>query len=165
MYEAYGEKTRGPLGIFKQRSVTGKIPAAGIEAVFKDESNEIGLTVEADDTLLIRSYGTSPVRVAFRAQPQMGKPEVVVFLHPGNNEIRTGRSQVTITPLDREQRKRIVIQGPEPRPLRLSDEEVNGLMRGIDLMRENVKAAHNEGHKRGLDEGYLQGSQPHPSNL
>src|SRR3989344_5388410 len=132
MYEARGEKPRR-FGL-RKRTFQTTIPQ-GLELVCNNGVDAIGLTVEPSGALVIKSYGFHPVRVAYRAQPQMDRPAVTLFLHPGKSEVITPRSHITITSLDPVRRERIIIEAPEPKPLTYTNGEVKALMTGIDLMR------------------------------
>lgn len=79
--------------------------------------------------------------------------------------MRTGRSHITITSLEEGVKDRIVVQSPEPEPLTLNDREVRAMLLGMNSMLTTVDTAYSDGKKTGLDEGYSQGSQPHPTNL
>lgn len=73
----------------------------------------------------------------FAAEPQMRRPtDVVAFLGPHCPETRTGRSRVTITPLNKG-RDRLVLKGPVHHPLTLTASEVKAMEMGIDAMRGN----------------------------
>src|SRR5438876_780703 len=145
MYEIRGEQSQGPFGLFKKVANLGSIPE-GVEVALNNGTDHVLLSLD-EEALVIKSLGETPVKIEYRAQQQMEKLPVVDFLYPGRTETRTGRSHITITPMGRKGAERIVVQGPEPHPLTLSNEEVNGLMRGVDLMRSNVIAAHHEGHR------------------
>jgi hypothetical protein len=162
MYEARGEKPVGPFGIVRRTTFKTDVPEE-LELVCTNSIDAIGLTTEPSGTLVIKSYGLYPVRVDLHAQPKMRRPKIINSLAPGD-EIRTNRSHVTIIPLH-DRKERIVIEGPEPEPLTLTGGEVRALQMGIGLMQRNVEAAGEEAYAKGLNEGYRQGSQPHPTNL
>ena len=164
MYEAYGEVRRGIFGILSERTQPKEVLKGALEDVFSNGVDSVGLNIESSGALAIRSYGQEPIKVVFRAQPQLRRPRMIIILRPDQDVARTDRSHITITSLT-DRKMKIVIEREEPQPLTLTDNELRALQMGIGAMRGNVIAAHDEGYEQGLDEGYLQGSQPHPTNL
>lgn len=156
MYEVIAERPRGRFGVLTRRTNLGQINKGQTET-FGYGSNVVELTLDEHETLVIKSNGEDPIKVKFAAEPNMRcTTDVVAFLGPHNSETRTGRSKVTITPLNRG-RDRLVLEGPDRHPLTLTAGEVKAMEMGIDAMRGNVTAAFKDGVKKGVFEGYNKG--------
>lgn len=155
-YSVSAERPRGRFGLFTRKTNLGHITEE--ESVnFGVGSNAVELSLTRG-TLVIKSGGVDPVRVEFGAEPFNRRPKVVEVLSPDNPLIRTGRSLVTIIPLNGETRSRLVLRTPEQLPLMLTAGEVKAMEMGIDSMRGNVGAAARTaaiaGFVKGLDKGY-----------
>lgn len=110
MYEVIAERPRGRLGVLTRRTNLGQIYKGQTET-FGNGSNVVELTLDDYETLVIKTKGEDPIKVAFAAEPKMRcTTDVVAFLGPHSPETRTGRSRVTITPLNKG-RDRLVLKG------------------------------------------------------
>lgn len=156
-YSVSVERPRGVLGLLTRKIVLGKINEGEISG-FRKGSTELEVRNERAGLVITNSSG-APLEVEFGAEPQMGRPRVVELLDRDNPETRTGRSRITITPLNGETRSRLVLKAPAPRPLTLTRGEVRAVQIGIDAMRGNVEEAARVGVKEGYRAGFAKGHQ------